>query len=153
MRLRGHRFICSRFERKCNKERERPRADRFTIYQKHLAIWQSSLAQNSKCLLFERRPEILLIRTTIAAPGKDAQVTWPRLNPRRTNALRRWHCFCCFSFHIVKVEPCLCLKLRICIVIVCFCIFFFTCSGWKWLLREKSLPRPALCILWIKTSP
>lgn len=63
----GHRFICSRFGRKCNKERERPRADRFMIYQKHPTIWQSSMAQISKCLLYERRPEILLIRATSAA--------------------------------------------------------------------------------------
>lgn len=37
------------------------------IYQKHLTIWQSTLAQISKCLLYERRPEILLIRATSAA--------------------------------------------------------------------------------------
>lgn len=71
----GYESICSRFERKCNKERG---ADRFMIYQKHFTIWQSSLAQISKCLFYERRPEILLIRAT-SPGGKDARVTWPQL--------------------------------------------------------------------------
>jgi len=50
--------ICSRFKRKCNKE---SLGDGFMIYQKHFTIWQSSLAQISKCLFYERTPEILLI--------------------------------------------------------------------------------------------
>lgn len=54
-------------------KRERP-VDGFMIYQKHFTIWQSSLEQISKCLLYERRPEILLIQST-SAGDRDAQVT------------------------------------------------------------------------------
>lgn len=45
------------------------------IYQKHFTIWQSSLAQISKCLFYERRPEILLIWATSPGKGCSSHVT------------------------------------------------------------------------------
>ena len=67
-----HESICSRFERKCNKERP---GDGFMIYQKHFTIWQSSLAQISKCLLYGRRAGILLIWATSPGKGCSGHVT------------------------------------------------------------------------------
>lgn len=67
-----HESICSRFERKCNKERP---GDGFMIYQKHFTIWQSSLAQISKCLLYGRRAGILLISATSPGKGCSGHVT------------------------------------------------------------------------------
>lgn len=65
---------------------------------------------------------------------------------------KRYTVFVVFLCKLLKSNRGCLLKLKFCIVIVCFYIFFITCSGWKWLLREKCLPKPALCILWIKTS-
>lgn len=92
------RSICSRFEGKCNKTRQ---PDGFMIYQKHFTIWQSSLEQISKCLLYERKPEILLIRGT-SVVNEDACVTWLQAQKHtvadsfdsweaRINMLPRWN--------------------------------------------------------------
>ena len=62
-----HESICSRFERKCNKGRER---DGFMIYQKHFTIWQSSLEQISKCLFYGSGAERLFNR---------CHFTWERM--------------------------------------------------------------------------